>query len=151
MEREFADEVWQIRPDLGQSEHRMDPFFPRTDAKSLGHYHSLFHSWIPGECLISLANLPISDIWSKLTIYPKFHLWLYGHFGYLVNFRRTKPLTLYPKLGVYSDKGQSHRSSVVQVTCRGQLKAYPIGASSPARLRGFREILQCLSDIMTIT
>ena len=42
----------------------------------------------------------ISVIWSKLTIYPKFQLRLYGHFGYMVNFSRTKPWTLYPKSGV---------------------------------------------------
>ena len=42
----------------------------------------------------------ISVIWSKLTIYPKFQLRLYGHFGYMVNFSRTKPWTLYPKPGV---------------------------------------------------
>ena len=44
----------------------------------------------------------ISDIWSKLTIYPKFQLRLYGHFGFMVNFSKTKPWTLYPKPGVYN-------------------------------------------------
>ena len=33
-------------------------------------------------------------------MYPKFQLRLYGHFGYMVNFSRTKPWTLYPKAGV---------------------------------------------------
>ena len=28
-------------------------------------------------------------------------IWIYGHFGYRVNFTRTKPWTIFPKLGVY--------------------------------------------------
>ena len=78
---------------------------PNSFRERLGIHHRLsydqysipttfqVHVWLAWESLFS-------DIWSKLTIYPKFQLRLYGHFGYMVNFTRTKPWTLYPKPGV---------------------------------------------------
>ena len=36
--------------------------------------------------MLPMISDEVLDIWSKLTVYTKFQLWLNGRFGYMVNF-----------------------------------------------------------------
>ena len=52
------------------------------------------------RCMPSLGRVSFRVYGQFIPIFWLYGLWIYGHFGYMVNFSRTKPWTLYPKPGV---------------------------------------------------
>ena len=66
--------------------------------------------------MVFWATFRLFGNFGKHFTYIKF--WIYGHFGYMVNFTRTKPWTIYRKPGVYGTEctSFSHISSVWEMS-----------------------------------